>query len=127
MGCLPLEHRSKRFLVSIFDSCWGLRMRISLMIRCLGVVCACAVVQRIACEIKKIKMAEILLGDRKLTDLKVTALKAELDKRGLPKKGVKSVLVERLKKAILQEELSNVSEFFAPTPKMLGSIIVRVA
>ena len=57
------------------------------------------------------KMAAILLGDRKLTDLKVTELKAELDKRGLPKKGVKSVLVERLKKAILQEELSNVSNF----------------
>ena len=55
------------------------------------------------------KMAAILLGDRKLTDLKVTELKSELDKRGLPKKGVKSVLVERLKKAILQEELSNVS------------------
>jgi hypothetical protein len=54
-------------------------------------------------------MAAILLGDRKLTDLKVTELKAELDKRGLPKKGVKSVLVERLKKAILQEELSNVN------------------
>ena len=54
-------------------------------------------------------MAEILLGERKLTDLKVTELKAELDKRGLPKKGVKSVLVERLKKAILKEELSNVS------------------
>lgn len=59
-------------------------------------------------------MAAILLGDRKLTDLKVTELKAELDKRGLPKRGVKSVLLERLKKAILQEELSNVSRFFAP-------------
>lgn len=55
-----------------------------------------------------------MLGDRKLTDLKVTELKAELDKRGLPKKGVKSVLVERLKKAILQEELKNVSHFIAP-------------
>ena len=55
-----------------------------------------------------------MLGDRKLTDLKVTELKAELDKRGLPKKGVKSVLVERLKKAILQEELSNVRRFLAP-------------
>ena len=53
-------------------------------------------------------MAAILLGDRRLTDLKVTELKAELDKRGLPKKGVKSVLIDRLKKAILQEELSNV-------------------
>lgn len=63
---------------------------------------------------RKIKMAAILLGDRKLTDLKVTELKAELDKRGLPKRGVKSVLLERLKKAILQEELSNVSRFFAP-------------
>lgn len=60
------------------------------------------------------KMAAILLGDRKLTDLKVTELKAELDKRGLPKKGVKSVLIDRLKKAILQEELSNVSDLFAP-------------
>lgn len=59
-------------------------------------------------------MAAILLGDRKLTDLKVTELKAELEKRGLPKRGVKSVLLERLKKAILQEELSNVSRFFAP-------------
>ena len=62
---------------------------------------------------KNLKMAAILLGDRKLTDLKVTELKAELDKRGLPKKGVKSVLVERLKKAILQEELSNVRTFFS--------------
>ena len=61
--------------------------------------------------LEKNKMAAILLGDRKLTDLKVTELKAELDKRGLPKKGVKSVLVERLKKAILQEELSNVRGF----------------
>ena len=50
-----------------------------------------------------------MLGEKKLTDLKVTELKAELDKRGLSKKGVKSVLVERLKKAILKEELSNVS------------------
>lgn len=55
------------------------------------------------------KMAAILLGDKRLSDLKVTELKAELDKRGLSKKGVKSVLVERLKKAILREELSNVS------------------
>jgi len=60
-------------------------------------------------SVASFKMAEILLGERKLTDLKVTELKAELDKRGLPKKGVKSVLVERLKKAILKEELSNVS------------------
>ena len=60
-------------------------------------------------EFGRAKMAAILLGDRRLTDLKVTELKAELDKRGLPKKGVKSVLVERLKKAILREELSNVS------------------
>ena len=59
--------------------------------------------------VASLKMAEILLGERKLTDLKVTELKTELDKRGLPKKGVKSVLVERLKKAILKEELSNVS------------------
>ena len=55
------------------------------------------------------KMAEILLGGKKLTDLKVTELKAELDKRGLPKRGVKSILIERLKKAILEEELTQVS------------------
>ena len=60
------------------------------------------------------KMAAILLGDKRLSDLKVTELKAELDKRGLSKKGVKSVLVERLKKAILQEELNNVRTYFPP-------------
>ena len=54
-------------------------------------------------------MAEILLGGKKLVDLKVTELKAELDKRGLPKKGVKSVLLTRLKNAILREELAQVS------------------
>ena len=53
-------------------------------------------------------MAEILLGGKKLPELKVTELKAELDKRGLLKKGVKSLLIERLRKAIL-EELNSVS------------------
>ena len=55
------------------------------------------------------KMAEVLLGGKRLNELKVTELKAELDKRGLPKKGVKSVLVQRLKNAILKEALTQVS------------------
>ena len=55
------------------------------------------------------KMAEVLLGGKRLAELKVTELKTELDKRGLPKKGVKSVLVQRLKNAILKEALTQVS------------------
>ena len=58
------------------------------------------------------KMAEVLLGGKRLNELKVTELKAELDKRGLPKKGVKSVLVQRLKNAILKEALTQVSISF---------------
>jgi len=54
-------------------------------------------------------MAEILLGGKRLTELKVAELKTELEKRGMQKKGVKSVLIERLKKAILQEALTTVS------------------
>ena len=53
-------------------------------------------------------MAEILLGGKRLTELKVAELKVELEKRGLQKKGVKSVLIERLKKAILEEALTTV-------------------
>ena len=44
-----------------------------------------------------------------MTELKVAELKTELEKRGMQKKGVKSVLIERLKKAILQEALTTVS------------------
>lgn len=54
------------------------------------------------------KMAEILLGGKRLPELKVTELKTELEKRGLSKKGVKSVLITRLKNAILREELTQV-------------------
>lgn len=57
-------------------------------------------------------MAEVLLGGKRLNELKVTELKSELDKRGLPKKGVKSVLVQRLKNAILKEALTQVSIIF---------------
>jgi len=53
-------------------------------------------------------MAEVLLGGKKLGELKVTELKSELEKRGLPKKGVKSVLLTRLKGAILREALEQV-------------------
>ncbi len=52
--------------------------------------------------------AEILLAGKKLGDLKVTELKFELEKRGLQKKGVKSVLLTRLKNAILREALAQV-------------------
>lgn len=58
-------------------------------------------------------MAEILLEGKKLGELKVTELKAELEKRGLQKKGVKSVLLTRLKNAILREALTQVSDFLA--------------
>lgn len=54
-------------------------------------------------------MAEILLGGKRLGELKVTELKNELEKRGLQKKGVKSVLLNRLKNAILREALALVS------------------
>ena len=50
-------------------------------------------------------MAEVLLGGKRLGELKVTELKAELEKRGLRKYGVKSVLLIRLKTAILHEAL----------------------
>ncbi len=53
-------------------------------------------------------MAEIVLAGKRLQDLKVTELKKELDKRGLQKKGVKSLLIDRLRKAILLEELTQV-------------------
>lgn len=66
-------------------------------------------------------MAEVLLGGKRLTELKVTELKAELDKRGLPKKGVKSVLVQRLKNAILKEALTQVS-----VPQMFLALITNV-
>ena len=55
-------------------------------------------------------MAEILLRGKRLGELKVTELKEELDKRGQSKKGVKTVLVDRLRKAILQEELTAVAQ-----------------
>ncbi len=59
----------------------------------------------------KFKMAEVLLGGKKLGELKVTELKSELEKRRLPKKGVKSVLLTRLKNAILREALEQASDF----------------
>lgn len=55
-------------------------------------------------------MAEVLLGGKRLGELKVTELKAELEKRGLPKSGVKSVLLNRLKNAILREALTQVGQ-----------------
>lgn len=61
-----------------------------------------------SCTTTPDKMAEILLGGKKLGELKVTELKAELEKRGLQKKGVKSVLLTRLKNAILREALAQV-------------------
>ena len=60
-------------------------------------------------------MAEILLGGKRLTELKVAELKVELEKRGLQKKGVKSVLIGRLKKAILEEALTTVRLFVVDT------------
>ena len=54
------------------------------------------------------KMAEILLAGKRLGELKVGELKAELAKRGLQKYGVKTVLVNRLKNAILREALTQV-------------------
>ena len=54
------------------------------------------------------KMAEILLAGKRLGELKVGELKAELAKRGLQKYGIKTVLVNRLKNAILREALTQV-------------------
>lgn len=56
-----------------------------------------------------------MLGGKRLTELKVAELKVELEKRGLQKKGVKSVLIERLKKAILEEALTTVRLFVVDT------------
>ena len=71
------------------------------------------------------KMAEVLLGGKRLAELKVTELKTELDKRGLPKKGVKSVLVQRLKNAILKEALTQVSISCPPLTLKIITIILN--
>ena len=54
-------------------------------------------------------MAEILFKGRKIDELKVVEIKDELGQRGLSKKGVKSVLIKRLEKALMQERLDQVS------------------
>ena len=54
-------------------------------------------------------MAEILFKGKKIDELKVVEIKDELGQRGLSKKGVKSVLIKRLEKALMQERLDQVS------------------
>lgn len=65
---------------------------------------------RIGSSARAENMAEILLGGKRLGELKVTELKSELEQRGLQKKGVKSVLLTRLKNAILLEALTQVCD-----------------
>lgn len=71
----------------------------------------CALLLLLVCVCVKKNMAEILLGGKKLGELKVTELKAELEKRDLQRKGIKSVLLTRLKNALLREALSQVINY----------------
>ncbi len=57
-------------------------------------------------------MAEILFNGKRLDEMKVVEIREELVKRGLPRKGIKSALIKRFEKVLLQEQLDKVSFCF---------------
>lgn len=71
-------------------------------------------------------MAELLLHGKRLEDLKVSELKDELDKRDLSKKGNKSSLLERLRKAVLEEVVAGSAASVADDTAELDTSEVEV-
>ncbi len=53
-------------------------------------------------------MAEMLFNGKRLEELKVVEIREELSRRGVSRKGIKSILIKRFEKVLLQERLDQV-------------------
>ena len=49
-------------------------------------------------------MADVLFHGKRLDELKVVEIREELGRRGLSRKGIKSTLIKRFEKVLLQEQ-----------------------